>query len=134
MAESFEVSAVFPTQTPEKIYAAWLDSQAHSAMTGSPAVVDPALGGKFSAWDEYIQGQTLELEPTRRILQAWRTTEFPEDSPDSRLEIMIEGVDGGAQVTLVHTEIPDGQGEDYRQGWTEYYFEPMGRYFSAELE
>jgi activator of HSP90 ATPase len=132
MAESFEVSAVFPTQTPEKIYAAWLDSQSHSAMTGSPAVVDPALGGKFSAWDEYIQGQTLELEPTRRILQAWRTTEFPEDSPDSRLEILIEGVDDGVKVTLLHSEIPEGQGENFRQGWTEFYFEPMGRYFSAE--
>jgi activator of HSP90 ATPase len=134
MAESFEVSAFFPTQSPEKIYTAWLDSQAHSAMTGSLAEVDPTVGGKFNAWDGYIQGHTLELEPFRRILQAWRTTEFPADSPDSRLEILLEGVDGGAQVTLRHSEIPEGQGEDYRQGWTDYYFEPMGRYFSAERE
>lgn len=132
MAELFEVSAFFPTQTAEKIYTAWLDSQAHSAMTGSPAEVDPALGGKFTAWDGYIHGQTLAAEPFRRILQTWRTTEFPEESPDSRLEILIEVVNDGAQVTLLHSEIPDGQGEDYRQGWSEYYFEPMGRYFSAE--
>lgn len=132
MAESFEVSAFFPSQTPEQIYTAWLDSQAHSAMTGSPAQIDSAVGGKFSAWDGYIQGQTLELEPTRRILQAWRTTEFPEDSPDSRLEILIESVDGGAQITLLHSEIPDGQRENYRQGWADFYFEPMGRYFTAE--
>ena len=130
MLESFEISAFFPARSPQEIYTAWLDGQAHSAMTGSPAQVDPAVGGQFSAWDGYIQGQTLETERYRRILQAWRTTEFPEDSPDSRLEILIEGVDGGAQVTLLHSEIPHGQGEDYRQGWAEFYFEPMGDYFS----
>ncbi len=132
MVESFEVSFLFPGKSAEDIYTAWLDSQAHSAMTGSPAEVEPGVGGKFTAWDRYIQGQTLASEPYRRILQAWRTTDFPEDSPDSRLEILIEQVEGGARVTLLHSEIPEGQGEDYRQGWEEYYFEPMERYFSAE--
>jgi activator of HSP90 ATPase len=132
MTEAFEVSAFFPGQTAEKIYNAWLDSQAHTAMTGTPAEIDPVVGGKFTAWDRYIQGKTLAAEPYRRILQAWRTTEFPEDSPDSRLEILFEELEDSAQVTLLHSEIPEGQAEDYRQGWTEYYFEPMGRYFSAE--
>ena len=132
MVESFEVSFLFPGKSAEDIYTAWLDSQSHSAMTGSPAEVEPGVGGKFTAWDRYIQGQTLSAEPFRRILQTWRTTDFPEESPDSRLEILIEQVEGGAQVTLLHSEIPEGQGEDYRQGWEEYYFEPMGRFFSAE--
>jgi activator of HSP90 ATPase len=134
MVDSFEISAFFPHQSAEKIYTSWLDSQEHTAMTGSPAEVDPAVGGKFTAWDRYIQGETTAAEPFRRILQAWRTTEFPEDSPASRLEILIEELDGGAQVTLHHSDIPEGQGEDYRQGWEEYYFKPMGHYFSAEPE
>jgi activator of HSP90 ATPase len=132
MAESFEVFTFFRGITAQQLYNAWLDSQAHSAMTGSPAEVDPVVGGSFSAWDGYIQGQTLETEPFQRIVQAWRTTEFPEGSPDSRLEILIEGADNGVQFTLVHSGIPEGQSEDYRQGWSEYYFDPMGRYFSAE--
>ena len=132
MAESFEISSFFPTISAERIYRSWLDSGEHSAFTGSPAQIDPGVGGKFTAWDGYIYGKTLKAEPFRRILQAWRTTEFPEHSPDSQLEILIEEVDGGAKVTLIHTDIPDGQAEDYRQGWEEYYFEPMLRYFSAE--
>jgi activator of HSP90 ATPase len=132
MADSFEVSAFFSDQSAESIYMAWLDSQGHTAMTGSPAEVDPLVGGKFTAWDRYIQGETLVAEPFQRILQAWRTTEFPEDSPDSRLEILIEELNDGALVTLLHSEIPEGQGESYRQGWEEYYFEPMKRYFSTE--
>jgi activator of HSP90 ATPase len=132
MTESFKVSTFFHKISAERIYRAWLDSQEHNGFTGSPAQVDPAVGGEFTAWDGYISGKTIELEPFHRIVQAWRTTEFPEDSPDSILEILLEDVDNGAKVTLVHTDIPDGQGEDYRQGWDEYYFQPMQRYFSPE--
>jgi activator of HSP90 ATPase len=131
MTESFEISAVFPDVSAEQIYRSWLDSEAHSAFTGSLAQIDGRIGGMFAAWDGYISGQTLEMEPYRRIMQSWRTTEFPEDSPDSHLEIIIVEADGGTKITLHHTEIPDGQGEEYRMGWEEYYFEPMRRFFSA---
>jgi len=35
-------------------------------------------------------------------------------------------------MTVIHSDIPDGQGDDYRQGWIDYYFEPMKEYFSSE--
>lgn len=129
MSESLEVSTVLPA-APAQIYQAWLSSQAHSDFTGSPAEIDPRLGGQISAWDGYIQGTILALEPYRRILQAWRTSDFPEGAPDSMLELRLEAVDGGTKLTLVQMEIPDGQGEEYRQGWTEYYFQPMLDYFA----
>ena len=132
MTDSFEISAIFPAVTAQQIYKAWLDSAAHTAFTGSPARIDQQGTAEFTAWDGYISGKTQEAEPFHRILQSWRTTEFPEDSPDSRLEILIEDLDSGAQVTLVHSGIPAGQGKDYLQGWEEYYFEPMKRYFSID--
>lgn len=130
MPQSFRISAVIPA-TPQRIYNAWLDSKEHSAFTGGNAVVDPRVGGEFSAWDRQIWGKTIELEPYRRIVQTWRTSEFPPDSPDSRLEVLLAEANGGTRVTLVHTNIPDGQGEEYRQGWKEYYFKPMKLYFKA---
>ncbi len=54
-------------------------------------------------------------------MQSWRTTEFPPESPDSRVEITLEPTLGGTLVTLLHTDIPVGQGDRYRQGWNEYY-------------
>jgi len=132
MTDSFEVSTFFLSVSAKQIYKAWLESAAHTAFTGGPAQIDLDGSGEFTAWDGYISGRTLETEPFQRIVQSWRTTEFPEDSPDSRLEILIEDVDNGARVTLVHSGIPEGQGDDYRQGWREYYFEPMQRYFSAQ--
>ncbi len=130
MSESFELSELFPA-APERVYAAWLDSKTHAAMTGSPADIDPRPGAAFSAWDGYISGTTLELDPPGRILQAWRTTEFPEGAPDSLLEVLLTAEGEGTRLTLRHTQIPDGQGEGYRQGWEDFYFQPMQEYFSA---
>ncbi len=130
MPENLELSIILPT-SPENLYQAWLDSAGHSAFTGSPAEIDARTGGKYTAWDGYIFGVTLELHPFQRIVQSWRTTDFPPASPDSHLEVLFEDVDGGTRLTLIHTAIPDGQAEDYRQGWEDFYFTPMGEYFSS---
>jgi putative hydrolase of HD superfamily len=119
--------------SPEQIYRAWLDSRAHSAFTGATAVIDPQQGGSFSAWDGYIQGTTLELQPFQRILQSWRTSEFPSESPDSLLEVLLEPDEqpGWTRLSLIHSQIPPGQGQQYLQGWQDYYFTPMLDYFSG---
>lgn len=129
MSDSFEISTILPA-SPKRIYEAWLNGDEHSAMTGGASKVDPSIGGRHSAWDNYITGATIELEPYRRIVQSWRTTEFPPDQPDSRLEIVLEEVDGGTQLTLKHSGIPEGQGPGYKSGWSENYFDPMREYFA----
>jgi activator of HSP90 ATPase len=128
MKNGFELTIVLPA-TPDEIYKDWLSSKGHTSLTGSPAKVDGKVGGKFTAWDGYISGRTLELEPGRRIVQAWRTSEFPEEAPDSRLEILLEAVEGGTKLTLIHSDIPSDQVDSYRTGWPESYFEPMQEHY-----
>jgi uncharacterized protein YndB with AHSA1/START domain len=127
MSIQFEVSAVIPV-TREKVYAAWLSSKEHGKMTGSSARVSARLGGSFEAWDGYIQGKNLELEPPRRILQAWRTSEFAESESDSLLEILFEPEGEGTRVTIRHSNLPEN-GMQYQQGWIDAYFVPMKSYF-----
>ncbi len=130
MSESLNLSITLPT-SPETLFHAWMDSAGHSAFTGSPAEIDARPGGNFTAWDGYISGTTLELHPFNRIVQSWRTTDFPPASPDSHLEVLFESVPDGTRLTLIHTDIPDGQAEDYRQGWEDFYVTPMADYFSS---
>lgn len=110
---------------PERIYELWMDSDGHALMTGGEAVIDPREGGEFSAWDGYITGVTERLEPGRLIVQRWRTSEFPDGADDSRVEVMLRPVEGGCEITLLHTDIPEGQGDRYKAGWVDYYFEPL---------
>ena len=124
----FTISEFIPARASD-IYVAWLSSDGHTAMTGSPAQVDGNVGGKFSAWDGYIFGSTLDLTPNQRIVQAWRTSEFPDDAQDSHLEVLLEEANGGTKVTFVHSEMPEDQVDSYRQGWDDFYFKPMKEYF-----
>ena len=128
MKDGFKVSAIIPAK-PADIYKAWLSTKGHTAMTGSAAKINGKMGGKFSAWDGYIFGKTLDLTPDQRIVQAWRTSEFPDDAPDSRLEVLLEAVKAGTKVTFIHTELPKGQAYSYRLGWEDFYFKPMKEYF-----
>ena len=128
--EKLRLVAEFKT-SPRSIFEAWLDSEEHSALTGSSASVEGYVGGQMTAWDGYISGEILELEHYSRIVQTWRTTEFPEGSQDSHLELLLDPIDGGTRLTLVHSDIPDGQGDMYNEGWEDFYFRPMRAYFEG---
>jgi activator of HSP90 ATPase len=129
MSIEFVVSVLIPASA-EEIYNAWLSSEGHSQMTGSPASVSAELGGEFKAWDGYIHGKNLRLEPEKRIVQSWRTTEFSDDEANSQIEVTLEPVGDHTKVTLRHTGLPP-HGMQYEQGWVEAYFEPMKEYFEG---
>jgi activator of HSP90 ATPase len=131
MKNSFTISKKFDVK-PDVLFNAWLSSKEHTLFTGGVAKINPKIGGKFTAWDGYITGKTIELDVNKRILQSWRTTEFPHESPDSRLEIVFEKVDEGTKLTLRHSDIPDGQADEYKKGWVTFYFAPMKAYFSKK--
>lgn len=115
--------------SPEQIYSTWLNSEGHSKMTGGFASISDGIGDKFTAWDGYIEGTNLELEPNKRILQSWRTSEFEESEEDSQIEILLKEINGRTELTLIHTNLSES-GEQYKEGWDNNYFQPMKEYFS----
>jgi activator of HSP90 ATPase len=128
MKNEFTLTATIPAKAAA-IYKAWLSTKGHTAMTGNPAKVDGRAGGDFTAWDGYIWGTFLELQENRRIVQVWRTSEFPEEAEDSHVEVLLEEDGGQTKLTLIHTKVPEGQ-DSYKQGWEDFYFKPMKEYFS----
>ena len=131
MKNQFTISTFLPAP-PEKVFRAWLSSEGHTGMTGSAARVEPRVGGAFTAWDGYITGKTSALKPYTRIVQQWRTSEFPADCADSQIEIILEPAEGGTLLTLTHTNIPAGQADSYESGWEESYFQPMREWFAQQ--
>lgn len=129
MSENISMSDIIPA-APERVYTAWLDAEQHALMTGAAASDEG--GGRFTAWDGYITGRTVSAVPHEKIVQAWRTTEFPPDAPDSMLTITFTADEGGAtKVSLLQENLPPGQSDSYKKGWDEYYFAPMKKYFTA---
>ena len=131
--DAFELHVVFDFIDPDDLWEMWLHGESHAAMTGSPASGEPVVGSEFSAWDGYISGENVVLEPTTLIVQSWRTTHFAEDDEDSRLELRFsESDDGGSVLHLSHTNLPEGSGDDYLEGWQRHYFEPMHEFFESD--
>lgn len=112
------------------IYTLWLSSEGHSKMTGGAALSSDKVGDRFTAWDGYIEGTNLILEPYKRIVQSWRTSEFKEDEQNSQIEILLSEVNGETELSLIHSKVPES-GEHYKKGWDEHYFEPMQAYFQS---
>ncbi len=63
-------------------------------------------------------------------MQLWRTSQFKDGESDSQIEVTLEAVEGGTRVTLHHTSVPD-DGDHYRIGWQDHYFDPMKKHFGA---
>jgi len=132
MPYTYTLTSVVPA-TPQQVYEAWLDSVAHSEMTGGEAEMSGEIGAEVSAWDGYITGSNLELVPGERIVQSWRTSEFDDEHQDSIVTLMLEPVEEGTLLTLVHSNVPDEHRSYEEGGWESRYFEPMKVYF-ARLE
>ena len=130
MPYSFTLTTTIPASA-RQIYDAWLDSLAHSEMTGGAARMSDAPGAEVSAWDGYISGRNLELIPGRRIVQSWRTTQFTDEHADSIITLTLEELADGTLLTLVHSNVPDDHRSYEEGGWQSNYFEPMQEYFGG---
>ena len=116
--------------SPAEVYEAYAYPKKHSAFTGQVATGKPKVGGKFTAGDEYITGKFLELEKGKKILQEWTTTEWPEGYPPSLLELRIRAKGKGTELTMIHSRVPEEQVKYYAEGWKEWYWEPLKKYFA----
>lgn len=127
---AIDLTATFPHVTPDHLWATWVDGAGHAAMTGAPAASVATVGGAFTAWEGYITGRYLALEPGRRLRMAWRTTQFPAGAPDSEVDVELTADGAGTRLHLRHTGAPADQVAGYTTGWEEYYFAPMRRHFT----
>ncbi len=123
-----------PKVTPNQVYHAYTDPKLHSKFTESKSTGKPVVGGKFTAWDGYIYGKFLELEEGKRVVQEWTSTDFPDGYPPSKLELTFREAPKGTEIVMVHSEVPKEIADDAANGWVEFYWEPMKKYFKKEVE
>ena len=112
---------------PHEVYEALMDSKKHASFTGGKASLSRAVGGRISAYDNYITGKNIELVPDKKIVQDWRAVDWPEDY-FSRITFEFTAVPEGTQLNFTHADVPEGTEEEFTQGWIDNYWEPMKRY------
>jgi activator of HSP90 ATPase len=112
--------------SPHAVYEALMDSEKHARFTGAGADISREVGGKFTAYDGSLEGDNLELVPDARIVQSWRSDDWPERHY-SRATFSLKKIEGGTRLTFTQTGVPEEFYEDVKEGWIDYYWEPMKR-------
>src|SRR5258708_1115689 len=63
--------------SPSEIYEMLMISKKHAAFSKSPAKISSKVGGHFGAYEGYAEGKNLELFKGRKIVQLWRSSDWP---------------------------------------------------------
>ena len=118
--------------TPETLYAIYMDPRKHAKAIGSEVRLVPKEGGRFSAFG-MLEGRFLLLEKGKRIVQTWRGTHWKKHDPDSILILTFKKSPGGAELMLVHTQVPEHDYKGVQEGWPMYYWRPWKEYLANAL-
>jgi activator of HSP90 ATPase len=91
-----------------------------------PAEISREVGGPFTLFGGYITGRHVELLPSERIVQAWRTGSWPPGVYSiAKFDLMEQG--SGTKIVFDHTGFPKGDAESLASGWKAHYWEPLAK-------
>ena len=125
-------TVIIAKASPKQVYEAYVDPKKHAQFTDSKATGKPVVGGKFTAWDGYIFGKFLQLDEGKCVVQDWTTTDWEDGYPASKLELTFKEVPEGTEILMVHSNVPKEQADEIADGWNEFYWTPLKKYFSKQ--
>lgn len=114
--------------SPHEVYEALMDYKKHTKFTGASAKISREVGGKFTAYGDYIEGKNLELVPDKKIVQTWHSSEWA-DGIYSKVTFLLRKIKDGTQLDFIHEEVPEEFYEDIKQGWIDHYWSKMKETF-----
>ena len=111
---------------PEDVYKALTFPGTIQLWTGEQAEMSTQPGSEFSLWDGSIVGKNLEFEEDKKIVQQWYFGDQPEESI---VTIILHPHKDGTSAELRHTNIPDQDFSDIKEGWDNSYFGSLQEFY-----
>ncbi|MEK6783361.1 MAG: SRPBCC family protein [Bacteroidota bacterium] len=111
---------------PEDVYLALTNPNTIHLWSGEEAEMSTVPGTEFSLWDGSIVGKNLEFIKDKKIVQQWY---FGDQATESIVTIILHPHQEGTSVELKHTNIPDEDFDDIKEGWMESYFGSIREFY-----
>jgi activator of HSP90 ATPase len=117
IAELFQKMSLFSTDVPAAL------------LNAHPAQLSNEPGSAFNLFGGIIEGRHIELVPAKRVVQAWRVSEWdPGLYSIARFE--LEQHDASTKIIFDHTGFPKGAGDHLASGWRTHYWEGLMKLLS----
>lgn len=110
---------------PKTVYDYLTNSRKHAQFTGEPAKVTKKAGDKFTAYDGYIEGMNIELQPNKKIVQAWRGKNWPKGIYSIVTYSFKREKGGKTKLSFEQCGVPTNHAKRIRDGWSEHYWTPL---------
>lgn len=117
----------------EDIYDALINPRTLTKITGGKATNTQKVGGKFSAYDDYIFGTNIELIQGKKIVQKWACADFPDNHFSTVTFDLVKKSEKQTELIFTQDNLPDDLYEDLAVGWNEFYWEPIKDYLEEKL-
>ncbi|KAJ9060219.1 Co-chaperone [Entomophthora muscae] len=103
------------------VFQALTDPTLVSIWTRSPATISKDIDSNFSLFGGNIQGTVKELVPGKKIVQKWRTNNWPAGHY-STVTILLEEQTGSVNLILEQDGVPVGELDITRRNWAQFYW------------
>jgi activator of HSP90 ATPase len=125
--KTIKQTIVFNTSCDD-LYDMLINPRKLSKIIGGKVTNSMKVLGKFSAYDDYIFGENIEIIPGKKIIQKWACQDFPKNQ-FSDLKIELKKIsDKQTELNLTQENVPDDLFEDLSVGWNEFYWDPIKDY------
>jgi activator of HSP90 ATPase len=115
------------TVSPQRVYDALITTKEFHAFSGMAATINGVAGGAFTIFDGHIMGRNVELVPGKRVVQAWRTTDWPAGIYSiARFELEARG--SGTHLVFDQTGFPEAERASLTAGWESHYWALLKKY------
>lgn len=125
--KNIEQKALFNAR-PKAVYDALMNQKKHSQFTGEPANIRAKTGTAFTCYGGYINGFMLELKPGKRIVQAWRSRNWPAGHYSAVTFALSAKAGGKTELRFTQIGVPAGDYADKTKGWRTHYWEPLKKF------
>lgn len=116
---------------PEAIYEMLADTRMRTAVTGRRADISTKIGGAFSTDAGRVTGINVDLVPGKRIVQAWRRSDFPEGIYSMAAFVLTPTSSGGTELVLTHRGVPKALLDDTEDEWRRVYWAKIKAYLAG---
>ena len=132
MASTFKQTVKFD-YPPAKLFNLYMDTKLHAASTGYKAKITGEVGKNFSAGDGWIRGKNLHIIKNKLIVQTWRGNDWDKSIPDTILTLAFSPTpDGGTELELFHSNVPDMFVVELKKGWKMHYWQPWKKFINSQ--